>query len=99
VLGLVTGTPRTSRCVEGYLTNNVIVALSKTWPTVWGGFLNLNPGTGAPYEAVRLECAAGWWVANNHPYQVPCTAWYPACIWGLHFVDNSAVNFEAIPWT
>jgi hypothetical protein len=94
---LVVSTPGTSGCVDGYLTNNVIVAPSKTWPTVSGGPLNLNPSTGAPYEAVRMDCAAGWWVANNHPYQVPGSAWYLACIWGLHFVDNSTDDFGAIP--
>ena len=94
---VVQSTPGTSGCIDGYLTNNVIVAPSKTWPTVIGGTPNLDPSTGAPYEAVRLEVAAGWWVANNHPYQVPGTAWYLACIWGLHFVDNSTDDFGAIP--
>ena len=93
----VVSTPGTMGCIDGYLANNVIVAASKTWPTVSGGVPNLNPQTGMPYEAVRLEVAAGWWVVNNHPYQVSGSAWYINCIWGLHFVDNSTDDFGAVP--
>jgi hypothetical protein len=93
---LVTDTTGSGGCHSGYLLNNNIVSNSKQVASTATG-LNINPSTGAPYEAVRLENAAGWWVVNNHPYEVPGNAWYVAGIWGLHFIDNSTDDFGAVP--
>ena len=93
---LVTSTPGTGGSPSGYLLNNNFVSPSKQVAAAFTG-PNLDPSTGLPYEAVRFESAVGWWVVNNHPYEVPGPGWYMANIWGLHFLDNSTDDFGAFP--
>lgn len=93
---LVTNTPGSSGCHNGFLLNNNLEAPSRDMASVVYGAV-LNPTTGLPYEAARIENAAGWWIVNNHPYQVPGNGWYVANIWGLHFNDNSTDDFGSYP--
>jgi hypothetical protein len=93
---LVKNTPGSAGCHNGYMLNNNLEAPSKEVASLYSG-VYLNPSTGLPYEAVRMENSAGWWVVNNHPYQVPGNGWYVANIWGLHFIDNSTDDFGAYP--
>lgn len=93
---LVTNTPGSSGCHNGFLLNNNLESPSRDMASTISGPV-IDPGTGLPFEAVRMENAAGWWVVNNHPYQVPGNGWYVANIWGLHFIDNSTDDFGSAP--
>jgi hypothetical protein len=95
----VMNTAGSGGCHNGFILNNTMLSNSKllaagtTGPNTYPS----GPQKGMPYEAVRMENAAGWWVVNNHPYQVPGVGWYVSNIWGLHFIDNSTDDFGAYP--
>ena len=95
----VTCTPGSTGCRDGYLLNNVIESPSKQVAMSTGGLgaPNIDPSTGLPFEAARMDSAAGWWVANNHAYSCPGSGWTLRGIWGLHFVDNSTDTLGAYP--
>ncbi len=100
----VTSTAGSTGCLSGYLLNNVVESPSKqtqSTPTTADppglGSPNIDPGTGLPYEAVRLDNSAGWWVVNNHAYSCPGSGWYLGAAWGLHLIDNSTDTLGAFP--
>jgi hypothetical protein len=94
---LVVNTPGSMGCHNGYLLNNNLEAPSRDMAVSAGYGPVINPTTGIAYEAARIENAAGWWIVNNHPYQVPGNGWYVANIWGLHFNDNSTDDYGSYP--
>jgi hypothetical protein len=96
---LVTNTQGSTGCRDGYFVNNVIESPSKQVATSSGGsgLPNSDPGTGLPYEAVRMDSATGWWVANNHAYSCPGSGWRLRAVWGIHLVDNSTDTLGAYP--
>lgn len=94
---LVTATPGSVGVHNGFLLNNNLEAPSRAMAASFYGPV-VDPSTSLPYEAVRMENAAGWFVVNNHPYQVPGNGWYLANAWGLHFTDNSTDDFGAFPF-
>lgn len=94
---LVINTPGSMGCHNGYLLNNNLEAPSRDMAASAGYPPVVNPTTGIAYEAARVENAAGWWIVNNHPYQVPGNGWYVANIWGLHFTDNSTDDYGSYP--
>jgi hypothetical protein len=97
----VVDTPSSSGCLNGFVLNNVIESPSKqtaSTPSPGGvGSPNINPSTGLPYEAVRMDNSAGWWVVNNHAYSCPGSGWVFGNPWGLHCVDNSTDTLGAFP--
>lgn len=93
---LVTNSAGSTGCHDGYLLNNNIEAPSKGIASIYDG-VTINSSTGLPYEAVRMENSAGWWVVNNHPYQVPGDGWYISNVWGLQFICNSTDDFGSFP--
>ena len=94
----VTSTPGSTGCRDGYLLNNVIESPSKQVAMMSGsGIPSIDPSTGLPFEAVRMDNSAGWWVVNNHAYSCPGSGWTLRGIWGLHFVDNSTDTLGAYP--
>lgn len=79
--------------IGGYMLNNVIESPSR------GAHAppNINPATGVPYEAIRMDLAAGWWVVNNHAYACPGHGMYFGLPWGSWITGNAIDSFGCIP--
>lgn len=91
---LVTKTSGAPGCTDGLMFSNVIESPSLQTDL---NSPNLNPSTGLPYEAIRMENAAGWWVENNHAYACTGNGMYFSTPWGMHLVYNSTDSFGATP--
>ena len=94
---LVTDTSGSSGCRDSFFINNVIESPSKQTVMLAGSPPTIDPSTELPYEAVRMDNAAGWWVVNNHAYSCPGSGWLLRGAWGTHFVDNSTDTLGAFP--
>ena len=79
--------------IGGYMLNNVIESPSREA----AGKPNINPGTSVPYEAIRMDLAAGWWVVNNHAYACPGHGMYFGTPWGSWITGNAIDSFGCIP--
>jgi len=90
----VTKTNGAPGSTDGYMLNNVVES-----PSLQTNLTNpnINPSTGVPYEAIRMDNAAAWWVENNHAYACPGNGMYFATPWGMHLVNNSTDSFGANP--
>jgi hypothetical protein len=90
----VTQTNGSGGATDGFMLANVVNS-----PSLQGRNTppNINPLTGVGYEAIRLDMAAGWWVANNHAFACPGNGMYFGMPWGLHMADNSTDSFGCNP--
>lgn len=79
---------------DGFMLNNVVES-----PSLQTNLSSpkVNPDTGGPYEAIRMDNSAGWWVENNHAYACPGNGMYFSTPWGMHMVNNSTDSFGANP--
>jgi hypothetical protein len=79
--------------IGGYMLNNIVQS-----PSLEAlGSPNINPATGVPYEAIRMDLAAGWWVVNNHAYACPGHGMYFGTPWGSWITGNAIDSFGCIP--
>jgi len=90
----VMNTAGSAGALDGFAFYNVIES-----PSLQTVFFNTptNPATGVPYEAIRLDMAAGWWVVNNHAYACPGNGMFFGTPLGLHFINNSTDSFGCNP--
>jgi hypothetical protein len=58
----------------------------------------INPAYDVPYEAVRLDNGAGWWVTDNHTYYCPGGAYFFGTVFGTHFRDNTSDMWATFPY-
>ncbi len=79
---------------DGYLIDNIVVSPSQQMAT---GGPRLKPGTSNPYEGIRLDNPAGWWVVGNYVGTCPGNAFYLATTWGVHLIGNVADGFGCTP--
>jgi hypothetical protein len=85
---------------DGVLARNIIIDPSFGGYYVTGnGNPQINPATNAPYEAMRLDNGAGWWVTDNHAYYCPGGAYFFGAFFGTHFRDNTCDMFGTFPWS
>lgn len=91
---LVTNTSGAPGSLAGFMLNNVIESPSLE---LMVGSPDINPATGVPYEAIRMEMAAGWWVINNHAYACPGNGMYFGTPWGMWATGNAIDSFGCIP--
>lgn len=83
---------------DGVIARNIIIDPS------YGGYYRTtgkNPQINGnlPYEAVRLDNGAGWWVTENHAYFCPGGAYFFSSMFGTHFRDNTCDMFGTFPWS
>ena len=84
---------------DGVIARNIIVD-----PGNGGYYRNTgnNPqinGSNLPYEAVRMDTSAGWWVEDNHAYFCPGGAYFFGTMFGTHVLNNTADMFGTFPWS
>lgn len=89
----VTHTSGAIGATDGYLSNNVIVApaqYSSDSPRI-------NPSTSLPYEGIRMDNAAGWWISDNLVSTCPGNGFYLNTTWGVHLIRNTVDGFGTDP--
>ena len=90
----VTHTPGAIGATDGYMSNNLIVDPSQYQATAGP---RINPSTGAPYEAIRMDNAAGWWITDNRASACPGNGFYLNTTWGVHLLRNVLDSFGCDP--
>lgn len=90
----VTQTHGAIGATDGYLVGNSVVSASLQEASAGP---NINPTTRRPYEGIRMDNSAGWWVVNNSVSNSPGDAWYLNTTWGVHLSQNTAFAFGCHP--
>jgi hypothetical protein len=86
--------PGRGGATDGHILNNVVFSPSQQQRAA--GPL-IDPTTKAPYEALHMSNAAGWWVVNNHFVACPGNGAYFNTTGGLHLIDNVLDGFGCYP--
>lgn len=81
----VTHTSGAIGATDGYMFNNLIVAPSQYQASAGP---RINPSTSLPFEAVRMDNAAGWWMTDNRASDCPGNGFYLNTTWGVHLLRN-----------
>jgi hypothetical protein len=76
---------------DGYVTNNTIEAPSLGLASK--PVLNVD----RPFEAIRMDNAAGFWINGNRVSNCPGNAFYLNTTWGVHLLDNVVDGFGTQP--
>ncbi len=85
---------------DGVIARNILTTPSYgSYYRTGNGYPQINPSTDAPYEAVRLDNGAGWWVTDNHAYYCAGGAYFFGTVFGTHFRDNTCDMFGTFPWS
>jgi hypothetical protein len=79
---------------DGHILNNLVWSPSHQ-RQVSGP--QLNPISKRPYEGLRMENAAGWWIVNNHLVACPGDGAYFNTTGGLHLMHNTLDGFGCNP--
>ena len=59
----------------------------------------INPSNNLPYEAIRLDNGAGWWVTENHAYWCPGGAYFFGSLYSTHVLNNTCDSWGTFPWS
>jgi hypothetical protein len=90
----VTYTHSAIGATDGYVIGNRIDS-----PSLQGSAAgpNINPATKRPYEGIRMDNSAGWWMVNNRLFNCPGNGCFLDTTWGVHLSQNSVSGFGCHP--
>jgi len=96
----VTRTSGAFGMTDGVIARNILTTPSNgSYYRAGNGNPQINPAYNIPYEAVRLDNGAGWWVTDNHAYYCAGGAYFFGTVFGTHFRDNTCDMFGTFPWS
>jgi hypothetical protein len=90
----VTHTQFAIGATDGYMIGNTVESPSLQ-KSVKGP--NIDPNTQRPYEAIRFDNSAGWWIVDNSVSKCPGNGWYLNTTWGVHLSQNFTDGFGCHP--